>query len=86
MPPEVTAAVAITLAVATAVAQPPDPPAFRTGVDLVALNVTVTDGADRYVTDIRHERTDPSEGVDRRRAARHADRVPEYDSGRQLGE
>ncbi len=46
------AAVAITLAVATAVAQQPDPPAFRTGVDLVALNVTVTDGADRYVIDI----------------------------------
>ena len=46
------ATVAITLAVATAVAQQPDPPAFRTGVDLVALNVTVTDGAGRYVTDI----------------------------------
>ena len=45
-------ALAVTLAVATAVAQQPDQPAFRTGVDLVSLNVTVTDGADRYVTDI----------------------------------
>ncbi len=45
-------AVAITLAVATAVAQQPDQPAFRTGVDLVSLNVTVTDGDNRYVTDI----------------------------------
>jgi len=43
---------AITLAVATAVAQQPDQPAFRTGVDLVSLNVTVTDGDNRYVTDI----------------------------------
>ena len=45
-------ALAITLAVATAVAQQPDQPAFRTGVDLVSLNVTVTDGDNRYVTDI----------------------------------
>lgn len=45
-------ALAVTLAVATAVAQQPDQPAFRTGVDLVSLNVTVTDGDDRYVTDI----------------------------------
>ena len=37
---------------ATAIAQDPDQPAFRTGVDLVALNVTVTDENDRYVTDI----------------------------------
>ena len=49
------AAVAITLAVATAVAQQPDQPAFRTGVDLVSLNVTVTDGDNRYVTDIERE-------------------------------
>ena len=48
-------AVAITLAVATAVAQQPDQPAFRTGVDLVSLNVTVTDGDNRYVTDIERE-------------------------------
>ncbi len=45
-------ALAVTLAVATAVAQQPDQPAFRTGVDLVSLNVTVTDGDNRYVTDI----------------------------------
>ena len=37
---------------ATAIAQEADQPAFRTGVDLVALNVTVTDENDRYVTDI----------------------------------
>ena len=27
-------------------------PAFRGGVDVVALNVTVTDGSRRYVTDL----------------------------------
>jgi VWFA-related protein len=27
-------------------------PAFRAGIDIVSLNVTVTDGANRYVTDI----------------------------------
>ena len=47
------AALAVTLAVATPVAQQPDQPAFRTGVDLVSLNVTVTDGDNRYVTDIK---------------------------------
>ena len=46
------AALAVTLAVATAIAQQPDQPAFRTGIDLVSLNVTVTDGDNRYVTDI----------------------------------
>ena len=46
------AALTLALAVATAVAQQPDQPAFRTGVDLVSLNVTVTDGDNRYVTDI----------------------------------
>ena len=46
------AALTLTLAVATAIAQQPDQPAFRTGVDLVSLNVTVTDGDNRYVTDI----------------------------------
>ena len=46
------AALAVTLAVATAFAQQPDQPAFRTGIDLVSLNVTVTDGDNRYVTDI----------------------------------
>jgi Ca-activated chloride channel family protein len=30
-------------------------PAFRTGVDLVSLNVTVTDGTARYVTDLQAE-------------------------------
>ena len=33
----------------------PDQPAFRAGVDLVSLNVTVTDGESRYVTDIEAE-------------------------------
>lgn len=37
---------------AAAIAQEPDQPAFRTGVDLVALNVTVTDENDRYVTNV----------------------------------
>ena len=46
------AALAVTLAVATAFAQQPDQLAFRTGIDLVSLNVTVTDGDNRYVTDI----------------------------------
>jgi Ca-activated chloride channel homolog len=27
-------------------------PAFRTGIDIVSLNVTVTDGASRYITDL----------------------------------
>ncbi len=45
-------AVAVTLGVAAAAAQQPDQPAFRTGVDLVSLNVSVTDGDNRYVTDI----------------------------------
>ena len=51
-PSRLAAALTVTLAVATAVAQQPDQPAFRTGVDLVSLNVTVTDGGNRYVTDI----------------------------------
>ena len=51
-PSRLAAALTVTLAVATAVAQQPDQPAFRTGVDLVSLNVTVTDGDNRYVTDI----------------------------------
>ncbi|MEE8129194.1 MAG: VWA domain-containing protein [Vicinamibacterales bacterium] len=48
-------AVAVTLGVAVAAAQQPDQPAFRTGVDLVSLNVSVTDGDNRYVTDIEQE-------------------------------
>jgi VWFA-related protein len=43
--------------------QPPTPeppqapvrPSFRTGVDLVSLNVTVTDGSARYVTDLEQD-------------------------------
>jgi Ca-activated chloride channel family protein len=31
---------------------PPQTPSFRAGVELVSLNVTVTDGASRYVTDL----------------------------------
>ena len=37
---------------AVVAAQPADQPAFRAGVDLVALNVTVTDSDNRYVTDL----------------------------------
>ena len=48
-------AVASTLCVTTILAQRPDQPAFRAGVDLVSLNVTVTDGDSRYVTDIESE-------------------------------
>ena len=51
--PGITLAVAMSLA--TASAQQPDQPAFRTGVDLVSLNVTVTDGNNRFVTDIDRE-------------------------------
>jgi Ca-activated chloride channel family protein len=32
--------------------QPPPTPAFRTGIDIVSLNVTVTDAAGHYVTDV----------------------------------
>jgi len=42
---------------ATAQEPPPDrpSPAFRAGVDLVSLNVTVTDGTSRFVTDLEPE-------------------------------
>jgi Ca-activated chloride channel family protein len=40
---------------ATPPASPPQSPSFRIGVDLVSLNVTVTDGAVRYVTDLQSE-------------------------------
>ena len=30
----------------------PQSPAFRAGIDIVSLNVTVTDGVNRYVTDL----------------------------------
>jgi Ca-activated chloride channel family protein len=35
-----------------ALAQQPPAPSFRSGVDVVSLNVTVMDGASRYVTDL----------------------------------
>src|SRR5436190_1193943 len=38
----------------TAPAQPPQTP-FRAGVDLVSLNVTVTDGTQKYVTDLTQD-------------------------------
>lgn len=52
------AALAALLAAASAGAQgtAPQEPAFRAGVDLVSLNVTVTDRDNRYVTDIDAER------------------------------
>ena len=34
---------------------PPQGPAFRAGVELVSLNVTVSDGASHYVTDLQSE-------------------------------
>ena len=47
------AAIAILMAVAAPIAapQPPQVP-FRAGVDLVSLNVSITDGTARYVTDL----------------------------------
>lgn len=35
--------------------QPPQPPSFRAGVDVVSLNVTVTDGQERFVTDLTQD-------------------------------
>ena len=47
------AAGAVALALVTAHAQPPQPQVpFRAGVEVVSLNVTVTDGTARYVTDL----------------------------------
>ena len=47
------AAAACLLRLGAAGAQPPDqPPAFRAGVDVVSLNVTVTDRDGRFVTDL----------------------------------
>jgi len=43
------------LAMTTARGQQEDQPAFRAGVDLVSLNVTVTDAENRYVTDFNQE-------------------------------
>jgi Ca-activated chloride channel homolog len=43
---------AVLAAVASIVAQAQQQPSFRTGVELVSLNVTVTEGTSRYVTDL----------------------------------
>ena len=42
-------------ALGAAVAAQQDRPAFRVGVDIVSLNVTVTDGSNRYITDLAQE-------------------------------
>lgn len=42
-------------AIETLEQQPPQPPSFRTGVDVVSLNVTVTDGQERFVTDLTQD-------------------------------
>ena len=42
-------------AIETPEQQPPQPPSFRTGVDVVSLNVTVTDGQERFVTDLTQD-------------------------------
>jgi Ca-activated chloride channel family protein len=44
--------VAMAIAFTAAVTAQQDRPAFRAGIDVVSLNVTVTDGASRYVTDL----------------------------------
>ena len=52
-------AMAIALMTSTAAQQPPPPQQpqvpFRAGVDVVSLNVTVTDGTTHYVTDLAQE-------------------------------
>jgi Ca-activated chloride channel family protein len=55
--PLVGAGLAATLgiALAQAPAQPPPQTPFRAGVDLVSLNVTVTDGTAHYITDLAAE-------------------------------
>jgi Ca-activated chloride channel family protein len=55
--PLVGAALAATLGIASAQApaQPPPQTPFRAGVDLVSLNVTVTDGTAHYITDLAAE-------------------------------
>ena len=54
-PLPVLAAAAVALRIAAAQApQPPQVP-FRTGVDLVSLNVTVTDSSARYITDLTQD-------------------------------
>jgi VWFA-related protein len=47
------AALVAAMPVLAAAAQQPQPrPSFRTGVDIVSLNVTVTDPGNRYITDL----------------------------------
>jgi Ca-activated chloride channel homolog len=55
--PLVGAALVVTLGMASAQtpAQPPPQTPFRAGVDLVSLNVTVTDGTTHYITDLAAE-------------------------------
>ena len=55
--PLVGAALVVTLGMASAQtpAQPPPQTPFRAGVDLVSLNVTVTDGTAHYITDLAAE-------------------------------
>jgi Ca-activated chloride channel family protein len=48
-------AAALGIASAQAPAQPPPQTPFRAGVDLVSLNVTVTDGTTHYITDLAAE-------------------------------
>ena len=45
-------ALGIAISASVTIAQQQGEPAFRTGIDLVSLNVTVTDGDNRYVTDL----------------------------------
>jgi Ca-activated chloride channel homolog len=47
------AAIAAAAAVVTAQEPQPQQPPFRAGVELVSLNVTVTDGTNHYVTDLQ---------------------------------
>ena len=56
-PLSVVAAVAATLQITAAqTPRPPQPQVpFRAGVDLVSLNVTVTDGTTRYITDLTQD-------------------------------
>jgi Ca-activated chloride channel homolog len=54
--PVLAAALAVTLPTMAFPAQPErQRPAFRAGVDIVSLNVTVVDNANRYITDLEQE-------------------------------
>jgi Ca-activated chloride channel homolog len=48
-------ALVIALAASAALAAQQQPPRIRVGVELVTLNVTVTEGAGKYVTDLQQE-------------------------------